>query len=439
MNIFILDAYSDRPYRVSKDTNGGFGTGNDYGSAPFPRFLKWMKKRAVDFPALSIAYLAASIRASGHSVTYGRNTMPPVGTDVVLMPSSIVEHSAELEWAKRVRDAGFKVGFTGPFAIAVADRYLAAADFVITGEPEFLFMSEVNAEDLTGLVSNPNSAGMALDDLPFPDWSVFDQVHLKYGLVKGSGRFFPVVATRGCPHTCRHYCTYPLQQGRAVRERDPEHVVDEMERLRRDYDAGTILFRDPIFSINRKWGLAFGEALARRNLGMDFIVETHLNSLDEELVKSLRRAGLIAVKTGVENADPDLLNGVNRRKIAIDKNQTAINLLSENGIKVLAFYILGLPGDTYESCLATIRYAVSLDTYGAQFSVATPYPGTPWYEEIRDSIITENFDNFTQFSLVWKHPSISVSQMEKLKNIAYTQYYLRPSWMAKMARARLAA
>jgi len=245
-----------------------------------------------------------------------------------------------------------------------------------------------------------------------------------------------MLASRGCPHTCRYYCTYPISQGTAVRLRSAKNVVDEMESLKNKYNAKTILFRDPIFGIDRKWTMEFLDELLKRNLKMKFAIETHLGNLEERLILKFKEAGLATVKAGVESPSENILDKNYRRKIKKDFQLSQIRMLEKYGIMVICFYMLGFPQDTWESCISTIEYSMTLNTAGAQFSVCTPYPGTQFYEKMKDKIFVKKFDNFTQFHLIYQHDNLSPEQVEKLKNIAYTRYYLRLSWLLKYLKAR---
>ena len=70
-----------------------------------------------------------------------------------------------------------------------------------------------------------------LDDLPFPDWSDYVKKYpLKNNFVGFNSKIaIPLLASRGCPYSCFHYCTYPLQQGRKVRYRSVQNVIKEIK------------------------------------------------------------------------------------------------------------------------------------------------------------------------------------------------------------------
>ena len=111
-------------------------------------------------------------------------------------------------------------------------------------------------------------------------------------------------------------------------------------------------------------------------------------------------------------------------------------MLERKGIRVACFYMLGFPADTLETCRATIDYACTLNTYGAQFSVFTPYPGTPAFAEFRASLLTSRWEDFTQYRLVYRHDTLDARAVRGLMGEAYRRYYTRPAWWWKFVRGR---
>src|SRR5262245_41275775 len=99
----------------------------------------------------------------------------------------------------------------------------------------------------------------------------------------GAGATVPLIATRECPYSCYHYCTYPLQQGRKVRARDPQAIVAEMIHWSEQLGVVNFSFRDPVFSINRKHTIELCDEIQRSGRKFNLAVETHLKNIDEEL------------------------------------------------------------------------------------------------------------------------------------------------------------
>ena len=67
------------------------------------------------------------------------------------------------------------------------------------------------------------------------------------------------------------------------------------------------VFRDPVFSINKKHTVAFCHELIKRKINIRYVIETHLRILDSELIKLLKQSGLKAVKVGVESGVEEVL------------------------------------------------------------------------------------------------------------------------------------
>jgi radical SAM superfamily enzyme YgiQ (UPF0313 family) len=436
MRVTIVDPYVERSSRVSKDTNGGFGTVNEYGDSGLARALTWVKSRSVDWPPLHALYTAAVLRRGGHEVRYSRSAENAPDADLYVVTSSIVCHETELGAVGTIRRRGGLVGVTGPFATALPQPYLDEGAFVVSGEPEWLFAAPDWAQGpLSGVVPSPG--GSTLDDLPLPAWDLaFATAPPRYGLLGGGGVALPILATRGCPYSCLHYCTYPLQQGRTVRVRAPGAIVDEMDTWQDRYGDVLFIFRDPVFSINRRHTLALCDEMERSGRRYRFVVETHLRNMDEELARRLRANGLEMVKVGIESVDREVLAGSKRFFVQREAEVSGIRMLEALGVRVACFYMLGFPLDTPESCRATIDYACTLNTYGAQFSVFTPYPGTPAFAEFAGKVTTRRWEDFTQFRLVFRHDSLDAPTVGRLLADAYRRYYGRPEWLWKFTKAR---
>lgn len=85
-------------------------------------------------------------------------------------------------------------------------------------------------------------------------------------------------------------------------------------------------------------------------------------------------------------------------------------------------FILVQPNDTVETCEKTIDYATKLGINLAQFSIFTPYPGTPFYNKIRSKIYKTNYENFNQYQLVYNHDTITQNKARQLLEKAYITF-----------------
>ena len=94
-------------------------------------------------------------------------------------------------------------------------------------------------------------------------------------------------------------------------------------------------------------------------------------------------------------------------------------------------FILGYPKDTIDTCRETINYAKQINSIITQFTVFTPYPGTPAFQGYEKKILTEKYEDFTMYDLIFSHSNLSAKDIENLKNEAYKKCYLNISWIKK--------
>jgi anaerobic magnesium-protoporphyrin IX monomethyl ester cyclase len=434
--ILIADIYPTDDWRLVKDTAGGYGTGNNFGETLFSKILNSFVGSMISMPAMSSAYVWSILKNQGHSVEYLRFTnkkLPDIEKyDYIILPSSIVAHESEVNFAKFASTKGVKTFVTGIFANVEYKKYDLPNTLIVKGEPENFFLKiDLLNFDFHNYKSNldykfDNPLVENLDDLPYPSWDEYVKKYpLKNNFLACNSKIaIPILATRGCPYSCFNYCTYPLQQGRKVRFRDPKKLVDEIEYWIKKLRTNKFIFRDPVFSINRKYTIEICQTIIERKIKIDFLIETHLNNLDDELIAILKKAGLKMVYVGIESSDAKVLNDINRFTIANDKQFEIIKKLKDNGIVTKSMFMLGSPKDDLDSIEKTISYANHLPNELVQFSVFTPYPGTPIFKNFKDKILEPNYEKFNQYNLVYKHENLSDSNLRNFKSKAYRNFYL---------------
>jgi len=313
------------------------------------------------------------------------------------------------------------------------NEYDIVNSFIVKGEPENFFLNlnyskeELDLYFIEGSKQRNTLNAMVddIDDLPFPGWEEYiKQYPLKNNFLGFNSKIaIPILASRGCPYSCFHYCTYPLQQGRKVRQRSVENIIKEIKYWIKHIKTNKFVFRDPVFSINRKHTVSLCEAIIKENLKIEFLIETHLKNLDDDLIKLLKTAGLKMVYVGIESSDGNILKDINRFTLNNDEQYQIIKKLKENKIYVKSMFMFGNPDDNEETIKKTIQYSKFLPNQLVQFSVFTPYPGTPVYKEFKDKIIINEYEKFNQYNLVYKHKYLNNEIISKLKNLGYRKFY----------------
>ncbi|BDZ69426.1 B12-binding domain-containing radical SAM protein [Methanobacterium ferruginis] len=153
------------------------------------------------------------------------------------------------------------------------------------------------------------------------------------------------------------------------------------------------------------------------------------------MLRKLSDAGCITLFLGVESADQQQLDRVNKQT-TIEKIRRAFALARENDIRTIASVVLGMPGDTRESIERTIKFTKELNPSYAVFSLATPYPGTRFYQEaMQDNLIKVNdWSKYTLLSPVLDTVDCSLDELKSMQKKAFRQFYLRPIYLMKQVR-----
>ena len=331
MSFLILDIYPSDSWRLVKDTAGGYGTGNNFGNNLLGKIFNYFVSKTISMPPMSAIYIHSILKSKGFQVNYTRKIPKKTileSYDYIIMPSSIISHESEVRALKDLTNNGFRVFVIGIFGNVKKSAYKMKNSFVVPGEPESFFMEndfDVKYLEKFFLDENKNYFGKPfvenLDEIPFPSW---DDYLKKYPLRNNFLEFdskdaIPLLATRGCPYSCFNYCTYPLQQGRKVRFRSVENIISEIKKWKSQLGSEKFIFRDPVFSINRKFTVSLCNEIIKQKLNIKFLIETHLNNLDDELIDLLYRAGLRLIYIGVESVDDNVLSDMKRFTIKSDK------------------------------------------------------------------------------------------------------------------------
>ncbi len=428
MRIVLLDLLPDGRHHIYKDLAAGFGTRLIVGDSVPARMLEWAKRRFVRLPLVAYGYLAGIFRAAGHEVEYVRNDLERAArADVVLTASSLVDYHGERRALERLKELGApSVGIFGPVASLFPDNYTDIADFVFVGEPEEAAHHLAHSgQILKGKVVSPPMRH--LDEMPFPSWDGFPVHEYSYFPSLKRTPVLPVLGSRGCFAPCE-YCAYRTNY--KWRMRKPERVIDELVYLKKNYGIRGVLFRDPMFTGNNMRAQVLAELMIKSKLDLHWACETALEFLSEELLDLLYRAGLRSINVGVESGSDEVLQDVQRRATEQRRSEHLVQYCHRKGIRVSAFYCIGLPADTEETIRKTMAYARKLNTHVATFNVFTPYPGTPLYDRVKDEIVDTNWEHFTSFTPVHRHPTLSAERLEKLREEAFLSFYYRPQYVA---------
>jgi len=235
-------------------------------------------------------------------------------------------------------------------------------------------------KDLDGTVhKNPvRQYIIDLDELPFPDLDIFDYCNLRSNLQQNTAE---VIVSRGCIYSCT-YCAnaqlrnlYPDKKNYA-RFRSPENAIKLLENvLEKDPKIERFSFNDAIININKDWFYEFA-ALYRERIGKKFVCNLRVELIDQELVDELAKTGCYLVTIGLEIGNEELRSKHLKRTMRNDHMIEVSHMLKNAGIIVNTYNIIGLPYETPELSLETIRLNAQMHTDNIIISFFYPYPTT---------------------------------------------------------------
>ena len=228
-------------------------------------------------------------------------------------------------------------------------------------------------------------------------------------------------ASRGCPYGCT-FCAWPqiMYASPKYRVRPVEDVVDEMEWLAREYNFASAYFDDDTFNIGKKRMLAFAREVKSRNMDLPFGIMARADLMDREILTELKEAGLWGLKYGVESATQEIVDACDKG-LELEKVKRAVEFTHELGIKMHLTFMFGLPGETWDSAMKTIDMAIAFAPESVQFTVATPFPGSKYWNEITSEgkLRTRDFSKYDGFrSAVVRTDALSGDQLEEILRIA---------------------
>ncbi len=289
------------------------------------------------------------------------------------------------------------------------------------------------------VVHNPDRPPIDdVDGLPRPAFHLFDitrYTNLQPTMDKINGPSYPILTSRGCPYRC----TYCSQIGpRRWRMRSAENVVAEWRWLVRELGAAEIGVLDDSFNISRQRVLDICAGLIAEGLQhvpWIMINGIRANLADEEVLGAMRRAGCIRTAFGVESGNQQILDSVVDKHLTLEQVRRAFAAARKVGMETIGFFIIGLPGETEETMDETIRFACELDPVVANFSMATPFPGTEMYRTVVEQgrLLVRDYDDYAFFDgrASFEMPGLPIEVVERKWKEAYRRFYLRPHRVAR--------
>jgi len=300
--------------------------------------------------------------------------------------------------------------------IALEDALrIPAVDYLVTGEGEITFPKLLQAiqqghrPEQRVLRGEPPD----LDTIPFTDRSLFLDEWRRWGYDLDSPEvpfvaelpppFVTIIAGRGCIYNCA-FCK-PGEDylfGKRTRRRSVENVIAELHQLVSQYHIASFMFHDDCLTEDREWVMEFTDRYIAEGFTMPFFCQSRADIIvkHEDMVSRMAKAGLRGYFIGFESGIDRVLKFI-RKGTTVEQNRQAARICRRYGISIWANYMMGLPTETREEVMDTVRLMKEIDPDYYSPAFFTPHPGTDLY----DFVVEHDLSRITNYDSYRRNPT----------------------------------
>lgn len=388
---------------------------------------------------LGLSFIAASLKAAGHSVNIV-DCIAEASESYYEFDDGIISNGLSnketLEFIPPDVDViGFSIMFSGNWVhnrvlidyigarfpkarlIAGGEHITACPEFCIKqttyltacilGEGEDTVVDLINAfetgvslSEIEGIVyrsaenepvTNPRRKRVReLNNIPRPAWELFPlEKYRDSGILYGVDRgiiSLPLMATRGCPYTCT-FCSSPLMWGTRYFMRTPEDVADEIEGFYHKFTARNFDFYDLTAIIRKEWIISFCKELITRKLDITWQIPagTRSEAIDKEVAGWLYKSGCRNITYAPESGSQETLKLI-KKKVNLKDMLRSINHSHDEGMNIKINFIIGFPNEKHSHIWESILFLVKASRAGVHDmapAIFSPYPGSELFEQIK--------------------------------------------------------
>ena len=342
------------------------------------------------------------------------------GFDVVAVTSRTLNATK----AYRIGDAALRQGKTvilgGVHPTMQYDEASQHCTSVVYGEIESIW-TELATDVLNGKMQRIYRAKelKPMNTMQHPDFSYA----LSSKNAKKYSALIPILATKGCPVGC-NFCTTPTIYGKNYRYRELDLVLDEMRyhQQRLNKEKINFSFMDDNISFRPQYFFTLLEEMAK--LGVHWNANISMNFLDKPEVAELAgRSGCDLLSIGFESLNPETIKSVHKGSNRLGNYATVVNNLHKNGIAIQGYFMFGFDNDTEESFQLTYDFIMKNRIEFPVFSLVTPFPGTPYFDEMKPRIRHFDWDKYDTYHYMFEPSKMSgeklLSNFVKLQKEVY--------------------
>ncbi|MGE4158922.1 MAG: radical SAM protein [Planctomycetota bacterium] len=280
-----------------------------------------------------------------------------------------------------------------------------------------------------GVEENPDRPYVEnLDEMPFPARHLIrNELYTRPDV----GRPLAVLDTqRGCPARCV-YCLVASVSGREIRTRSPESVVAEVEECVNRHGIRDFLFKADTFTWNKDWVIKTCQLIIEKKLDIAWICNSRVDTLCDERLTVMKKAGCYAIGFGIESINPEILKEI-KKGASVRATHEAVRLCRKHKVKSYGYFMIGFPSDTEETVKESIEFSRKAGIDFIDFYIAYPFPGTEFEKMVKEKGLYETRADINAYSQpAIRTIALSSDRLAELRREAMRGFYTRPAYIMR--------
>ncbi|EKD29150.1 MAG: radical SAM protein [uncultured bacterium] len=366
-----------------------------------------------------------------------------INPDNIIFLTGVVSRKYDELFIKEIKITfpNVKIALTGDFLLEEKELYFKCNDYI-----DAIFLDFTCPEILDYINDNLNKSICNLlirdkeIDLNYNDNFQFsiglprhDLFNFKYHSLPHMRRYplATIMTALGCPFAC-YFCQ---QENVKYKMRELKEVFAELDYFH-THNYKEIWFKDLSFGTNEKHYNEICNYLIEKKYNFSWSCEIRADTISENKLELMRKAGCHSVFIGVETPNEKVLASFNK-KIPLITTINAFDLCKKYGIKTIAHFIIGLPGETEQTIKELIDFAIKLDPHYCAFNIATPAPNSTFKKlSMKNNWIDskiDTYDNSISFPIL-NTETLKAEKLWKLKKDADKKFYFRVGYIFKQLK-----
>ena len=240
-----------------------------------------------------------------------------------------------------------------------------------------------------------------------------------------------VLMTRGCPGKCS-FCN---SANTTLRSRSPQKVFEQIKLLHDKYGIKQIQFYDDTFTVNKKGVFELCRLIKESNINITFSCYARGDCFNDKMAEALKSAGCHQIMIGIETANPKIMNIIGK-EIDTEQYKKVVEIAHTHAIEVRAGFVIGNLGETWQTMLESLEFAIELDVDFFQLSINTPYPGTQLFKQAKQEnrLAHEEYKYYGQSKPIVRLDDLTPEQITKFEKYANRKFYMRPKMFIRQLK-----